>query len=149
MGRKNKYDTHVKPFLHDIAEWYQTMTEGQISERLGISQASFETYKKDHEELRECLVNAKEKLCTDLKETLKRKALGYEYEETKTSIRRENGREITVIEKTTRYAHPDTGAIHLLLKNLDPAWRNDDQATIDFKNEKLKLEKMKAEAETW
>jgi len=53
------------------------------------------------------------------------------------------------VEETEKYAAPDTGAIHLLLKNLDDNWRNDDKATMDMKREKLELDKQKAEAESW
>lgn len=54
-----------------------------------------------------------------------------------------------MIEEYERYSPPDTGAIHLLLKNLDPSWRNDDQATMNMKREKLELEKQKAEQDNW
>ena len=84
-----------------------------------------------------------------MKASLKKKAKGFHYEETKTSIRQEGGKEVKVIEKYQKYALPDTGAIHLLLKNLDDSWRNDDQATIELKREKMELEKQKAEADNW
>ena len=59
---------------------------------------------------------------------------------------RETGEgKVRVVEEYKKYAQPDTGAIHLLLKNLDPEWRNDDQTTIDMKKEKLQIEKDKAE----
>lgn len=149
MGRKSKYESHVQPRLGEIAEWYQTMTEGEIADRLGVSQVSFEAYKKSHEELRDCLRDARKAFCAELKASLKKKAVGYEYIETKTCIRREGNKDIKVIEEYKKYAHPDTGAIHLLLKNLDPDWRNDDEATLSLKRAKLELEKMKAEAEIW
>lgn len=149
MGRKSRYDTHVKPFLNQIQEWYELMTEAQIAEKLGVSVASFENYKNKYPELKKVLQNGKQSLIEDLKSSLKKKAKGYFYEETKTSIRKEGGKEVQVVEKYKRYAHPDTGAIHLLLKNLDTAWRNDDQVTIDMKKEKLQMEKEKAEADNW
>ena len=149
MGRKSRYETHVKPYLDQIQEWYELLNEEQISKKLGISVASFENYKKQYPELQEVLRNGKEHLIEDLKGSLKKKAKGYFYEETKTSIRQENGKEVKVIEKYKRYAQPDTGAIHLLLKNLDDSWRNDDKATQDIKREKLELDKQKAENENW
>lgn len=149
MGRKCKYDTHVKPYLDNISLWYQTMTEAQICERLGISVYTFEGYKKQHEELCECLRDSKKKLISDLKETLKKKAKGYEYEETKTTIRQENNKEVKVIEKYKKYAHPDTAAIHLLLKNLDDTWRNDDKSTIEIKREQTDIAKKRAENAEW
>lgn len=149
MGRKNKYESHVKPYLSQIAEWYETMTEEQIAVKLGVSVASFENYKSIYPELKDCLTNAKRAFCVELKDALKKKAIGFHAEETKTSIRQEGSKEIKVIEKTKKYYPPDTGAIHLLLKNLDPEWRNDDKETMDMKKAKLELERLKAEAENW
>lgn len=149
MGRKNRYETHVKPFLGQIQEWYELLNEAQIAEKLGVSVASFENYKKKYPELREVLQNGRQHLVEDLKNSLKKKAKGFYYEETKTSIRQENGKEVKVIEKYKKYAQPDTGAIHLLLKNFDETWRNDDKATMDLKREKQELEKQKAEADNW
>lgn len=145
MGRKGRYETHVQPFLPQIAEWYELLTEGQIAKKLGISVASFENYKNQHQELRDCLKHGRENLIEDLKNTLKKKARGFTYEETKTYIKEEGGKSVKIIEKYKRYAQPDTGAIHLLLKNLDDTWRNDDKVSVDLKREKMELEKQKAE----
>lgn len=149
MGRKGRYETHVQPFLNDIAEWYGLINEDQIAKKLGISVATFEKYKNEHPELRESLKKGKEDLIEELKTTLKKKAKGFYYEETKTYIKQENGKEVKTVEKHKKYAQPDTGAIHLLLKNLDDTWRNDDKATQDLKKEKLELDRQKAENENW
>ena len=149
MGRKGRYETHVQPFLNDIAEWYGLINEDQIAKKLGISVASFEKYKNEHPELRDALKKGKEDLIEELKTTLKKKAKGFYYEETKTYIKQENGKEVKTVEKHKKYAQPDTGAIHLLLKNLDDTWRNDDKATQDLKKEKLDLDRQKAENENW
>ena len=148
MGRKNKYESNVKPYLTEIPKWYETMTEGQIAKKLGVSTASFENYKLKDPELVACLQKGKEILIDDLKSTLKTKAKGFHYIETKrTYMETETGEQVGVmkIEETEKYAPPDTGAIHLLLKNLDDEWRNDDKATMELKREKLELDKQKAE----
>lgn len=150
MGRKSKYETHVKPYLSQIEEWYQDLDEQQIAvERLGIAVSTFENYKKKYPELREALKKGRQHLVGELKASLKKKAKGFYYEETKTSIREEGGKRVQVIEKYKKYAQPDTGAIHLLLKNYDPTWTNDDQTTIDLKREQLELAKQKAENDNW
>lgn len=150
MGRKSRYETHVLPFLKEIQEWIQELDERQIAvERLGIAVSTWENYKKKYPELRDALRKGKTQLVSDLKASLRKKAKGYTYEETKTVIRDEGGKKVQIIEKYKRYAHPDTGAIHLLLKNLDPEWRNDDKITIDLKREQLELAKQKAEADNW
>ena len=150
MGRKSRYETHVLPYLQQIQEWCADLDERQIAvDRLGIAVSTWEKYKKNHAELQEVLRKGKQQLVSDLKAALKKKAKGYTYEETKTIIRDEGGKKITTIEKYKKYAHPDTGAIHLLLKNLDPEWTNDDQKTIDLKREQLELAKQKAENDNW
>lgn len=145
MGRKGKYETHVKPYLPEIPGWYETMTEGQIARKLGISVASFENYKVKYPELRGCLQRGKEILIEELRANLKRKALGYTYTETKTILRKDGDKDVRIVEKYERVAHPDTGAIHLLLKNLDSTWRNDDETTVQLKREQLEIARKKAE----
>ena len=149
MGRKNRYETHVKPRLEEIKSWYGTLTEAQIAKKLGIAVSSFENYKLQYPELVECLQAGKEVLIEELKDTLKMKAKGFHYKETKKIIRDVNGNRTQVIEEFDRYSPPDTGAIHLLLKNLDETWTQDDKQTLALKREKLEIEKQKAEADNW
>lgn len=149
MGRKSLYDTLVKPYLSKVEEWCQDMDECQIAERLGVSVSSFENYKRKYPELLQALKNGRQQLVVDLKSALKKKAKGFFYEETKTTIRDENGKKTQVVEKFKKYAPPDTGAIHLLLKNYDPDWKNDDQTTVDLKREQLELARQKADNENW
>lgn len=145
MGRKSKYESHVEPRLAEIQQMKATMSEAEICETLHVSQTAFEQYKKDHEELRDALKSGNAIMSATLKESLYKKAVGFEYEETRITMREVNGQQTKVIEKFKRYSPPDTGAIHLLLKNIDPTWRNDDQTTIDLKKEKLEIEKQKGE----
>lgn len=149
MGRRDLYPELVLPRLAEITEWIGVTDEATIARRLGVSARSFGKYKNEHPELREALRKGRESLVEDLKVSLKKKARGFSFTETKTTVRQENGKKVTVVEKFDRYSPPDTGAIHLLLKNLDPKWRNDDRETMDLKHEKMELEKKKAEDETW
>lgn len=150
MGRKSLYESHVQPYLKQIEEWYQELDEKQIAvERLGISVSAFEKYKREHPELVAALRRGRQSLIRDLKAALKKKAKGFTYEETKTTTRDDGGKKVTTVEKFKKYAQPDTGAIHLLLKNLDPEWTNDDQTTIDLKRKQMELAKQKAENDNW
>lgn len=149
MGRKNKYITNIEPFLDKIKEWYGELTEEQIAKRLGVAVSSFENYKKQYPELVEALNQGQEILVEELKKTLKMKAKGFHYKETKKVMREVDGKQTKTIEEYEKYSLPDTGAIHLLLKNYDDTWRNDDRETMDLKREKLELEKQKAEDERW
>lgn len=147
MGRKNKFESHVRPRFEDIKQWYQDMTEAEIVKRLGISVRAWENYKKEYPELTELLKDSKTQLKHELKETLKKKAKGFYYEESKTFIREENGKQVKTIEKHKKYAQPDLGSIHLLLKNLDENWHNDDMTTIKQKNKALELTERRVELE--
>ena len=145
MGRKSKYESHVQPRLEEIKEWYGFMSEGDIANELGVTPDTFCKYKKEHEELAQALIEGRKALVADLKLTLKKKAKGFHYTETKKVKRTVGGVETMVVEKYEKYSPPDTGAIHLLLKNLDDEWRNDDKATMDLKKEKLELDRQKHE----
>ena len=149
MGRKNRYESHVLPYLDQIPKWFESMTEYEIAAKLGVSTSSFEKYKTEHPELVAALKSGKEVLIEELKDSLKMRARGFHYKETKRIIRNVDGVETKVIEEYEKYSPPDTGAIHLLLKNLDDNWRNEDRATMDLKREKMELEKTKAEEERW
>ena len=151
MARKNKYETHVKPHLEQIRQWYETMTEAQIASRLGVSSSSWENYKQKYPELRECLRHGKEMLAEELKATLKKKALGYFYEETKERYIQNKEGELQLAERLVVRKHmaPDLGSIHLLLKNLDDNWHNDDVPTMNLKKEQLEITKKKAENDIW
>lgn len=150
MGRKGKYETHVEPRLHEVSKWICTMTEGQIASKLGINQSTFQRYKNKHPELAEALVEGIGNLKVELKETLKKKAQGYTYEEEKTTRKIEGGKVIAITKETyKRYAQPDTGAIHLLLKNIDEEWRNDDKTSVDLKKRQLDLTEKRVEQGEW
>lgn len=149
MGRRDLYAELVLPRLAEITEWIGVTDEKTIAKKLGISARSFSKYKTEHEELRKALQKGRLALVEDLKVSLKKKARGFSFTETKTTVRQENGKKVTVVEKFDRYSPPDTGAIHLLLKNLDPTWRQDDRETMDLKAKKLNLEEKKTDAEDW
>lgn len=149
MARKNKYDSYVKPLIGEIRKWVMDLNERQIAAKLGITQQTLEKYKREHPELKEALIKGRQDLIFELKDSLRKKARGFYYTEKKTYIRDENGHKTKTIEKHEKYAPPDTGAIHLLLKNLDENWRNDDKATIDLKKKQLELSKKKLEQNEW
>lgn len=126
----------------NIQEWVQTMTEEQIALSCGISYSSFQNFKKKYPKLENALVEGKKRLCSDLKSDLIKKARGYDYEETTTHITKNpDGTEKKDIKKFKKHCPPDTGAIHLLLKNNDNTWHNDDDVILKMKREELELKK--------
>ena len=59
-GRKNAYDTIIKPRFDDITEWLRNgATEKQIYENLGIDKATFYRYKDSKSEFRDLLKNGR------------------------------------------------------------------------------------------
>lgn len=139
----------ILPHIAEIPEWIKTMTEGQIARKCGVVQQTFVRYKAEHPELAEALNAGNKQLVTELRSALKKKALGFTFTEKKTVTRTIAGKTIIDEEVYERYSPPDTGACHLLLKNLCDDWRNDDGETVRLKREKLELEKQKAESENW
>lgn len=149
MGRKSVWDSQIQPKLPLIKEMIHTYTESTIAKKIGVSVSTFEKYKKEKAELREALEQGKEGLIAELRDSLKKKAKGFHYTETKKIIRKIGDKKFTTIEEYERYSPPDTGAIHLLLKNLDETWTNDDKPTMELKKQKIELDKQKAESENW
>ena len=149
LTHANKWETNIRPNLAKIPEMAVTMTQGQIAEALGVSRSSWDNYKAEHPELVAALDKGKEKLVQELKDALRQKALGFRYDETKTTQRKTDGQTQVTIEKYDRYSPPDIGAIHLLLKNNDPEWRNDDYETMKLKQKQVEIAQQKADDQTW
>ena len=146
MPKQSEYDTKVKPHLDKIRQWVTDFSEGQIAVKLGITQQTFIKYKKEHPELSEAILDGIQDLKDELKDTLKRKAKGFKYVETKIIEDEKNGKRIETYEK---YAQPDVGAIHLLLKNIDPEWHNDDAPTLDINRKQQEIERERLEMQKW
>ncbi len=125
-GRKDKYTTHVKPYLNRIPSWRKDgMTEEQVADKLDVGYSNFMKYKTLYEELKEVLKTGKAELIENLKDSLYKRAMGYEYEEVKHLVEKdEKGKEKKKIERTKRIINSDTCLI-FALKNLDPEnWRD-------------------------
>lgn len=149
MGRPEKYFSVVVPRFDDIKDMLRTMTEQQISKDIGIAYSTWCDYKNRYPEFSELIRVGRKALIKELKSTLIKKAKGYSYTEKKT-VRKKNGdTETEYTEEYTKYAQPDTGAIHLLLKNLDETWRNDDKETMDIKRRQVELAERKLDNEVW
>lgn len=152
MARPNNYDKRIKPYLDDIAEMACTMSEEDIAKELCVGYSTFQRYKKTYEELRECLKKGRRQLVRDLKSFLIKKAEGYSYEETKIVHQRDEatGEMIEVRRETyIKYSHPDTGAIHLLLKNYDKDNWSNDPKEYELKKKAIELQERKLDEASW
>lgn len=147
--REDKWTARILPNLHKIPEMALTMTQGQIADELGVSRSSWDNYKAQHPELLAAIDKGRERLVQSLKDALREKALGFHYDETKTTQKKVGSNTQVVVERYSRYSPPDIGAIHLLLKNNDPEWRNDDFETLQIKKKQVEIAQQKADDSGW
>lgn len=145
-GRKNKYETHVKPHLKEIEEWCNTMTEQQIAKRLGVAYSSWNQYKLDFPELSESIKKGRTDLVTELRSALIKRAKGFSYTETK--VVEEGGKPVKT-EVVTKIQPPDVAALNLCLKNYDSDnWANDPQM-LRIRERELELREKQIENNSW
>ena len=145
-GTPNKYFSNVEPYLDEISRMALNMTEEQIAKELGVAPSSFRGYKHKYPALVDALKKGRRQLVMELKSTLIQKAKGYNYTEKKEVY---EGGILTKTEVYTKAALPDTGSIHLLLKNLDPEhWAENPQA-LELKKQELELQREKIEFQNW
>lgn len=151
MGRPEVYASQIEPHLDKIPEWYKTMSVRQIAAKLGVSKTTMYKYANEYPALAKALSGGKAGLVDNLHSALKKRAFGYEWKEVQvTETTDETGFVVSRTKKeTTRHVPPDLGSIHLLLKNLDPEWRNDDATTLRLKERELEIKEKRAEADAW
>ena len=102
------------------------LTDEQIADNMGINVATIYRYKKKYSEFCEALKKGKEVIDYEVENALLKRALGYDYEETKATMT-DKGSKSKRIEKTTKHAQPDTTAQIFWLKNRKPdEWRDND-----------------------
>lgn len=150
QGQPDVYQTHVEPYLEQIREWYTIMSLQQIAAQLGVAKSTLCKYKKEHPALAEALTDGKKKLVMELRSAIKKRALGYEVEETteKETFSDEKGyTRVTTTSK--RHIPPDLASACALLKNLDPEWHDADMTTIKQREKELKIKQQKADASEW
>lgn len=148
MGRPNKYESHIKPHLQQIAQWKKNgATDEQICEQLGVSKSVFYDAKVKYSEFSEILKNSRENFITDLRGELARLAFKHTLATVKVYTKTDDeGHPVTYREKTEKEVDGDIAAIHLLLKNLDRENWSDDPQRIEIKKQELELKRLLAEA---
>lgn len=148
MGRPNKYESHIKPYLKQIAEWKKNgATDEQVCEQLGVSRSVFYAAKAKYKEFSDVLKNSRENFVADLRGELARLAFKHSLETVKVySKTDEDGQTVTYKEKTSKEVDGDIAAIHLLLKNLDKDNWADNPQNLKIKQQELELKKLIAEA---
>lgn len=169
-GRKNKYDTHIVPFFPQISEWLKNgATERQIAEKLGVAYSTFNDYKVKNPELMELLEKGRRNLVAELRGTLVKRAMGFDYTEKKTvkehvelpdhirAFLLDNGftqeqldtTRLVKTETSQKHALPDVAALNLALKNYDKDnWANDPQ-NLEIRKKELELKEKRLEDDAW
>ena len=120
--KQNLYPVKVQPRLATIRCWRQAgLTEEQIAENLGVALSSLSLYKTQHSELLDALKTGKDDANALVINALMKKALGYEYTETKTIVEKKPNGQLDIlnarVETTVKHQPPDTGACAFWLKN--------------------------------
>lgn len=135
-GRKNKYNTHIKPNFHIIKDMCRNgATENQIMKALDVGHDSWYRYKREQTEFSELLKENKMMVDSKVENELLERALGGEVREEKAikikeTIYSESGRKLKDIEKieiveVKRDIPGDTTAQIFWLKNRRPRqWRD-------------------------
>ena len=110
------------------------LTDEQIAHNIGIRRETLYVWKNKYPNISNALKNGKEVIDRQVENALLKRALGYEYEEVKQIIEKdEKGKDRKRVEKTVKQVIPDTTAQIFWLKNRKPKeWR--DRKNIDMES---------------
>lgn len=148
MARPNKYETHVKPYLQDIKQALERgVEEKTIAENIGVSVSAWCDYKNRYSEFAEVFKKKDVSAILErLDGALMKIAEGYEYQEKKQYIKKdEDGESVTYTEITTKHQPPNVTAIFGAYNRFDPNYVKD-KAYFELKQQELELKRMNAEA---
>lgn len=148
MARPSKYDTEIKPHLDEIRKAVEAgATIEEIAQAFGISASTIYKYKAEKKEFSDAFARGRARVIFDIKAALLKKALGYEYQEKKQYIKKdESGENVTYTEITTRHQPPSETAGAMLLRNYDKDWLDKDAISTAMKQQELELRKAIAES---
>ena len=83
---KSKYETHIEPNLKLIVSWRESgLTYEQIAEKLKVAHSTLKKHESEQVALSDALHTSKVKLIANLKRSLWKEAMGYEYTEVQES----------------------------------------------------------------
>lgn len=153
-GRKERYETNVKPLLNEInAAIMRGCTEEQIANELSISISTLNNYKKKYPELREALTKNKGAVALQrLVNAGIEAACGKWVDETTTTVALDEDNRPTKKQQVTthRYVAPSP-ALHLFYVKLygkDEGFVSD-PLELELKKAKLEFEKQAQSVKDW
>lgn len=127
MAKGKYHEWLTKDGLIKLRGWARDgLTDEQIAHNIGINVATLYTWKNKYNELDDALKRGKEIIDFEVENALLKNALGYEYEEVKQIIEKdEKGKDKKRIEKTIKLVPANTTAQIFWLKNRKPGeWRD-------------------------
>lgn len=159
-GRKNTYETKIKPRFAEIAEWVKKgATERCMAKMLGVSVSTFEKHKSEFPEFSDLLKKNRMAAVDDIENSMYQSACGVLREVRKAQktrhIEYENGKKVREWEEMTPYTEEvyvppnPTAAIYLLKHWGKERGYTNDPLTLDLKKEELELKKEIAENNNW
>ena len=135
VGRRGKYHEWItEEGLLKIEGWARDgLVDKQIAHNIGVTEQTLNNWKKKYPSLFEALKRGKEVIDRQVENALLKRALGYEYEEVKQIIEKDDkGKDRKRIEKTVKQVIPDTTAQIFWLKNRKPAeWRDKQNLEVE------------------
>lgn len=143
-GRPNAFKEKIEPRIEEIITWAKAgATNAEIAEALGVSYSTFTAHISKNTDFSDSLKQARLSGVPEVKLALYRRAVGFEYEEIKTSMKKDEDGEVRqYVEKIKKYALPDVGAIQTYLRNNTESFRDRDKSTYDFKKDEIELKKL-------
>lgn len=113
---KGKYEQWLTPEgLALLKGWARDgLTDEQIAHNAGITAKTLYEWKNRFCEIREALKKGKEVVDYEVENALLKRALGYDYMETRVEVSDKDGKKVI---ETTKHVPPDTGAAAFWLKN--------------------------------
>jgi len=149
-GRHSNYESLVMPKFPSIEKWTREgLTQDQIAKNLGVGVSTFRTYVAAYQELSETLKKGKAVAVAEVENALFRRALGYEYEETKTYFKDSETGLTKYTETTKRHLPPDVAACFILLKNKDKGNWSNEPMKMDLERQMVEWRKELEEQKAW
>lgn len=120
MARPTKYNQDFHPLLGEALA-INGLTDIQIAEKMGISEATLYNWQRDHGEFLEAIQRGKDTPDDQVENALLKKALGFREK----TIKAFNSNGVVIYGEYDEYYPPDTAAIFIWLKNRRPGkWRD-------------------------
>lgn len=123
------------------------LTNEQIAHNIGITRETLRVWGEKYSVISAALKKGKEVVDREVENALYKRAVGYEYEEVKNIIEKDElGKDRRRVERVIKRVHPDVTAQIFWLKNRKPEeWRDrkniEHEGSIDIATQSAKVEK--------